>query len=286
MSVNLSPLFNAVAQTTTTGLPLNGGLLYTYQAGSSTPLTTYSDNLGTIANTNPITLGTDGRPQTEIWLQAAYNYKFVLTDSSGNQIGTYDNVSGLSSYYGPSTAVTSVTGTSPITVTSGTTPNVSLTGVIGRTSGGTGVSSPPVFFIHQSTAQSFNTGTTYVVTYDTVDFDSNTYWNSSTHAYVPQIAGYYQVNVSCSFAATTTGYQCGVGVAVNNTLKDYNVAASSAVGTSGTDGTTPVCSTIVYCNGTTDYITAIAAQSSGSTLSSVTGSSNATTMSIAFLRGA
>ena len=51
MSVNLSPIFNAVAQTTTTGLPLNGGLLYTYQAGSSTPLATYSDNLGTIPNT-------------------------------------------------------------------------------------------------------------------------------------------------------------------------------------------------------------------------------------------
>jgi len=69
-------------------------------------------------------------------------------------------------------------------------------------------------------------------------------------------------------------------------LKDYNVAASSAVGTSGTDGTTPVCSSIVYCNGTTDYIQGIAGQSSGGTISTVTGSSNATTFSVAFLRGA
>ena len=286
MSVNLSPLFNAVAQTTTTGLPLNGGLLYTYQAGSSTPLATYSDNLGTIPNTNPLTLGTDGRPQVEIWLQSAYNYKFVLTDSSNNQIATYDNISGLSNYYGPSTSVTAVTGTSPITVTSGTTPNVSLSGVIGRTSGGTGVSNPPVFFAHQSTAQSFTTATLTVVTYNVADIDTNGYFVSSNNSFTPQIAGYYQVNVSCTFASTTTGYQCGVGVAVNGTLKDYNVAASSAVGTSGPDGTTPVCSTIVYCNGTTDYIQGIAGQSSGGTISTVTGSSNATTFSVAFLRGA
>jgi len=286
MSVNLSPIFNAVAQTTTTGLPLSGGLLYTYQAGSTTPLATYSDSAGTIANTNPLTLGTDGRPQVEIWLQSAYNYKFLLTDALGNQIGTYDNISGLSSYYGPSTAVTSVTGTSPINVTSGVTPNVSLSGVIARANGGTGVSNPPVFFAHQSIAQSFTTATLTVVTYNVVDFDSNSYFVSSNNSFTPLIAGYYQVNVSCTFASTTTGYQCGVGVSVSGTVKDYNVAASSVVGTGGTDGTTPVCSTIVYCNGTTDYIQGVAAQSSGGTISSVTGLSNATTFSVAFLRGA
>jgi hypothetical protein len=286
MSVNLSPIFNAVAQTTSTGLPLNGGLLYTYQAGSSTPLATYADNLGTIANTNPLTLGTDGRPQVEIWLQAAYNYKFVLTDALGNLIGTYDNISGLSSYYGPSTAVTSVTGTSPISVSSGTTPNVSLSGVIGRTSGGTGVASPAVFFAHQSLAQAFTNATVSVITYNVADIDTNSWFVSSNNSFTPQVAGYYQVNVSCSFASTSTGYQCGVGVGVSGTLKDYNVAASSSTGTSGTDGTTPVCSTIVYCNGTTDYIQGFAAQSSGGSLSTVAGISNATTFSVAFLRGA
>jgi len=95
MSVNLSPIGNGFQFFTTTGLPLNGGLLYTYQAGSSTALTTYSDNGGTIANTNPIVLGTDGRPQVEIWLTYGYNYKFVLADSSNNVIQTYDNIYGI-----------------------------------------------------------------------------------------------------------------------------------------------------------------------------------------------
>ena len=95
MSVNLSPIGNGFQFFTTTGLPLNGGLLYTYQAGSSTPLTTYSDNGGVFPNTNPIVLGTDGRPQTEIWLTYGFNYKFVLADSSNNVIQTYDNLYGI-----------------------------------------------------------------------------------------------------------------------------------------------------------------------------------------------
>jgi len=95
MAVNLSPIGNGFQFFTTTGLPLNGGYLYTYQAGSTTPLATYTDSAGTISNTNPIQLGTDGRPPAEIWLTYGFNYKFVLADSSNNVIQTYDNIYGI-----------------------------------------------------------------------------------------------------------------------------------------------------------------------------------------------
>ena len=95
MAVNLSPIGNGFQFLTTTGLPLNGGLLYTYQAGSSTPLATYTDVNGTTANTNPIVLGTDGRPQNEMWLTYGYKYKFVLKDSAGLTIQSYDNLYGI-----------------------------------------------------------------------------------------------------------------------------------------------------------------------------------------------
>lgn len=95
MAVNLSPIGNGFQFLTTTGLPLNGGLIYTYQAGSSAPLATYTDVNGTTANTNPIVLGTDGRPQNEIWLTYGYNYKFVLKDSGGVTIQSYDNLYGI-----------------------------------------------------------------------------------------------------------------------------------------------------------------------------------------------
>jgi len=95
MSVNLSPIGNGISFLGTTGLPLNGGKLYTYQAGSSTPLATYTDVNGTTANTNPIVLGTDGRTPSEIWLTYGYNYKFVLQDAVSTTIATYDNLYGI-----------------------------------------------------------------------------------------------------------------------------------------------------------------------------------------------
>jgi hypothetical protein len=95
MAVNLSPIGNGFQFFTTTGLPLAGGKIYTYQAGSSTPLATYTDNTGTTANANPIILGSDGRPATEIWLTYGYNYKFVLKTADDSTIQTYDNLYGI-----------------------------------------------------------------------------------------------------------------------------------------------------------------------------------------------
>lgn len=95
MSVNLSPIGNGVSFLGTTGLPLSGGKIYTYQAGSSTPLATYTTNSGLIANANPIVLGTDGRTPSEIWLTYGYNYKFILQDAVGSTIATYDNLYGI-----------------------------------------------------------------------------------------------------------------------------------------------------------------------------------------------
>lgn len=95
MSVNLSPIGNGQQFFDNNGIPLNGGLLYAYQAGSSTPLATYTDINGTVANANPIVLDASGRSATEIWLTYGYYYKFVLKDSSGVTIGTYDNIYGI-----------------------------------------------------------------------------------------------------------------------------------------------------------------------------------------------
>lgn len=94
MTVHLSLLGNGFQFLDTNGLPLNGGKIYTYQAGSSTPITTYTDVNGLIANSNPIILGTDGRPPSEIWLTEGYYYKFVLKNSSDVTIATYDNLYG------------------------------------------------------------------------------------------------------------------------------------------------------------------------------------------------
>ena len=95
MAVNLSPIGNGFQFFNNDGLPLNAGKIFTYQAGSTTPLTTYTDSSGLIANTNPIILGTDGRPPSTIWLTEGFFYKFVLKNSSDVTIQTYDNLYGI-----------------------------------------------------------------------------------------------------------------------------------------------------------------------------------------------
>ena len=102
MAVNLSPIGNGFQFFNNDGLPLNAGKIFTYQAGSTTPLTTFTDSSGLIANTNPIILGTDGRPPSTIWLTEGFFYKFVLTTSADVTIQTYDNIYGIVSATPPS----------------------------------------------------------------------------------------------------------------------------------------------------------------------------------------
>ena len=73
------------------GAPLSGGLLYTYAAGTTTPLATYTDSTGNFANTNPIVL--DSRGEANVWLGADI-YKFALYTSVGVLIWTVDNING------------------------------------------------------------------------------------------------------------------------------------------------------------------------------------------------
>ena len=96
MTVNLSLFAGAGWQFfDNNGLPLSGGLIYSYVAGTTTPLTTYTNNIGNVAQSNPIVLNASGRiPTGEIWLTQGDTYKFVIEDSNSVLIGTYDNILG------------------------------------------------------------------------------------------------------------------------------------------------------------------------------------------------
>jgi hypothetical protein len=95
MSVNLSLLAGAGAQFfTNSGVPLAGGLLYTYAAGTTTPTVTYTSNTGATPNSNPIVLDSAGRVIEEIWLTTGSTYKFILESSTFVQIWSKDNIPG------------------------------------------------------------------------------------------------------------------------------------------------------------------------------------------------
>jgi hypothetical protein len=75
------------------GIILSGGKIFTYAAGTTTPLATYTSSTGNTAHSNPIILDSAGRvPGGEIWVLAQTLYKFVLETSLGVLIATYDNV--------------------------------------------------------------------------------------------------------------------------------------------------------------------------------------------------
>jgi hypothetical protein len=97
MAVFLSPVGGVAAQFfDNNGVILSGGKLYTYAAGTTTPLVSYTTSAGNVARTNPIVLNSAGRigDGGEIWITAG-QYKFVLTTSTDVLVATYDNVSGI-----------------------------------------------------------------------------------------------------------------------------------------------------------------------------------------------
>jgi hypothetical protein len=105
------------------GVPLIGGKLYTYLAGTTTPVSTYQDQALTTLNENPIQL--DAAGSCTIWLDPAKQYKFILKSALGvTQPGwPVDNITGAAtlttlaptlSLYAKLTALAAATGSSLI----------------------------------------------------------------------------------------------------------------------------------------------------------------------------
>ena len=125
MSVNISLFAGAGAQFfDNNGVPLTGGLLYTYSAGTTTPSATYTSITGSIANSNPIVLDSSGRVPNEIWLTSGSTYKFILQNSSGVQIGSWDNIPGINDFTSLYTQLASSNGSSLIGYKQGNTSSV------------------------------------------------------------------------------------------------------------------------------------------------------------------
>jgi hypothetical protein len=79
------------------GRPLSAGCVFSYSAGTTSQLATWTDASGTVANSNPIILDASG--SAVIWF-GAQAYKLVLKTAggvacaSGNTVATMDNIPG------------------------------------------------------------------------------------------------------------------------------------------------------------------------------------------------
>lgn len=73
----LAPVARQLFLNPSNGQPASGFLLYTYAAGTTSPLATYTDSTGATENTNPIVLDTLG--ECDLWLTPLTAYKLLFT---------------------------------------------------------------------------------------------------------------------------------------------------------------------------------------------------------------
>lgn len=214
------------------GNPLVGGKIYTYAAGTTTPLATYTDAGGLTANTNPIILNSLG--QANIWLASASSYKFSVYTSADVLLYTVDNIATPIDYLSLVTSLASpppIGSTAPNTgafttlaATTGTIITVNSTTVTATTvvpttltfSGGGSMTKPPEPGIQSITASIAANALTVTLNPTTLDFRSATLTSGTVVSRV--VASPISVVVSSgSTLGTVSGVQSRIVVlAIDN----------------------------------------------------------------------
>ena len=259
------------------GNPLSGGFLYTYSAGTTTPYSTWTDSTLSVPNANPIILNSAGRPPNEIWFDST-SYKFVLTDSLSNVLGTWDNIQGVA---GPAGSTPVISGTSLTSQTIGTgsftfvtQANISL--VVGQWVTVSYSTTPSNYFYGQITAYS---GTSLTVNV-TVISGSGTY-----ASWVISISG---------VRGPTGSPGAGSGTVTSVAVATANGFAGSVATSTTTPNITLSCNTIGILQGNGTAISAItvgsglsfsggtlaASSSAGGTVTSVSGTGGGTGLTL------
>ena len=118
----------------------------------------------------------------------------------------------------------------------------------------------PAFSAYQSAAQTISNNTQTKVQCNTEEFDTNSnYDNATNYRFTPTVAGYYQVSGSICFLITGSNAGCEVSIWKNGAR--FKAGVSMGLTTGGVER--PSVSTLIYMNGSTDYIEFYAYQSSG-----------------------
>jgi len=112
------------------------------------------------------------------------------------------------------------------------------------------VGNGPAFRANTVTAQTITNSTFTKVAYNVEEFDTNSNYDHITnYRFTPTVAGYYQINANASLGGATIGYvQCAL-------YKNGSVNTSgSSVPNNNTVGGKISASSLVYLNGSTDYV--------------------------------
>jgi hypothetical protein len=142
----------------------------------------------------------------------------------------------------------------------------------------------PAFSAYINTAQVISNATNTKVQNGVKNFDTNNCFDSTTnYRFTPTVAGYYQVNANLTLSAASTSTVISSFILKNGTTA---VVATQTPFNSGASYVTAACSTVLYMNGTTDYIEQYVWQNSGGSLTVLTGRSDLNSFSASLVRAA
>lgn len=128
-----------------------------------------------------------------------------------------------------------------------------------------GNSNAPAFSYYQSSNQSLANGTFTKLTFTSNEFDTTSGMYASSR-FTPTVAGYYQINGAIQISSAAQGLLISVYKNGSEWKRGVWFGNASSIGNQST------VSTIVYCNGSTDYIEIYGYQASGVSDNTNTGS--------------
>ena len=105
----------------------------------------------------------------------------------------------------------------------------------------------PMF--HATRSTNVTTASPYVCLFNTVVFDTDSWYTTGNGRYTPQLAGYYYFVGQWSLATTTTSYYLSLSLRKNGTQTFNEVQYGGA-----STYPRPQVSGIFHCNGSSDYI--------------------------------
>ena len=120
----------------------------------------------------------------------------------------------------------------------------------------------PAFSAYGTALQSISNETYTKIAFNTEAFDTNSnYDNTTNYRFTPTVAGYYQIN-----GQTTVSSGVATGIYLLAIRKNGANAAVFSASLNATNTTFGAVSSLIYLNGSTDYVEVFVYQSSGGTL--------------------
>lgn len=236
------------------GNPLVGGKVYTYAAGTTTPLATFTDASAVTPNTNPVIL--DSRGECNLWFSTATSYKVILKNASDVLQWSVDNIATYGTLASQNFNNVSITGgiISGVTFTGSITGNVS--GNAGTVTNGVyldavqTMTNKTITGLASASTVKDSLGTNYTIGYRSVPQSLNTTATAADdgkHLYVSAtttvpsgvfVAGnrFFVINSSASPITLTQGAGTtlrlgGTATTGNRTIAAYGVVSVQCVGT-------------------------------------------------------